>query len=456
MKSTLEPLEGNKIKLSVEVEEGEFDHDIDAAFRKLAREVRLPGFRPGKAPRKVLEARIGIGPAREQALRDGIPVYLAKAVREHDVDLIATPEIEVTAGADEGPVAFLATCEIRPVISVAGYGGLRVELPRPEATDAELEEALNSEMRRHGTLQTVERPAARGDFVVLDLEAVRDGEPVPGLNTEDWLYEVGRGWVSGTFDDQLVGSSAGDTLTFSDNPTGTDTPADFTVKVTNVQELVLPEVTDEWVADNIAEFDSVEAWRNSVRERIAAIRLNQARQLVIERATTALAGLVDEEPPQVMVDQELQARVENFVKDLQARGVTVDQWMSATGQDTAGLIESFREQAQRAVLVDLALRSVADAEQLAVDEDDLEVEYARVAMRAGMKPKDVRKAYEKNDAVVDLISQLRKSKALDWLLHHVELVDEAGQPIDRDVILGHDHDHDHDHDDPDHDHAEEA
>ena len=131
MKSSLETLEGNKVKLSVNVDEAEFDKDIDQAFRKIAQEVRLPGFRNGKAPRRVLEARIGIAPAREQALRDSIPQYLAKAVREHDVDLIASPEVEITGGAEEGPVEFDATCEVRPEITVPGYGGLRVELPSP-------------------------------------------------------------------------------------------------------------------------------------------------------------------------------------------------------------------------------------------------------------------------------------------------------------------------------------
>ena len=129
VKSTLEALEGNKVKLSVNVDEAEFDKDIDAAFRKIAREVRLPGFRAGKAPRRVLEARIGVAPAREQALRDSIPQYLAKAVREHDVDLIASPEVEITAGEEEGPIGFDATCEVRPEITVPGYDGLRVELP---------------------------------------------------------------------------------------------------------------------------------------------------------------------------------------------------------------------------------------------------------------------------------------------------------------------------------------
>ena len=448
MKSTLESLEGNKIKLSVEVPDAEFAKDIDAAFRKLANEVRLPGFRPGKAPRKVLEARIGIGPAREQALRDGIPQYLAKAVREHDVDLIASPDISITGGADEGDVSFDATCEIRPTVTVPGYAGLRVEIPRAEATDDEVQEALDSERRRHGSLTVVDRPAAKGDFVTLNLEAHRNDEPVAGLNTEDWLYEVGRGWVAEGFDDHLIGATANDVITFTAPPSGTTEPADFKVSIQNVQELVLPEPTDEWVSENLPEHDSLAAWKDALRTRINSIRLNQGRQVLIDRTTTALAALVDTEPPTSMVDQELQARVENFIRDLQQRGISVDQWLSATGQDTNTLIETFREQATKAVIVDLALRAVAEAQAVEVDEDDIESEYARIAMRTGMKAKDVRRAYEKNDAVFDLVAQLRKSKALDWLLHNIEIVDETGHAVDRDLLLGHDHDHDdHDHDD---------
>jgi trigger factor len=446
VRSTLETLEGNKVKLSVAVEEAEFDKDIEAAFRKLAREVRLPGFRPGKAPRRVLEARIGVAPAREQALRDGIPVYLAKAVREHDIDLIATPEIEITGGADDGEVAFDATCEVRPIVSVPGYGGLRVELPRPEASESEIDEAIDAERRRHGTLTAVERPAATGDFVTIDLETTRENEPVPGLNTEDFLYELGRGWVAEGFDDELIGASTGDRLSFTLTPNGTGSEADFSVALTNVQELVLPDLTDEWVAETVADMDSVEAWKASVAERIGAAKLGQARQLYVDRATTALAQLVDDDPPAVMVDGELQSRIQNFVSELQGRGISVEQWMQATGQDSAALVENFRSQSRKAVVVDLALRAVAEAESIEVDERDIETEYVRIAMRTGMKAKDVRKAYERNDAVFDLVSGLRKAKALDWLLHRAEVVDETGQTIDREQLLGQDHDHD-DHDD---------
>jgi trigger factor len=184
VKSTLENVEeapGKRVvKLSLTVDEAEFDRDVDLAFRKIASEIRLPGFRAGKVPRKVLEARIGLAPAREQALRDAIPNYLATAVREHDIDLIATPQVDIRNGAETGPVEFDATCEVRPEITVPGYGGLRVELPTLTATDEEIEEAVITELRRHGSLIDVDREIQSGDQVTLTLAGTRDGEPVPG------------------------------------------------------------------------------------------------------------------------------------------------------------------------------------------------------------------------------------------------------------------------------------
>jgi trigger factor len=285
---------------------------------------------------------------------------------------------------------------------------------------------------------------------------------VIGLSTEDWLYEIGRGWVSPAFDDQLTGASAGDTLTFTDTPNGTDEPADFQVTVTAVQELVVPEATDEWVSENLGEFDTVDEWRASIAERLAAGKLNQARNVVIDRLTSALAELVEVDPPESMVSSDLQARVQNTVQQFQAQGIALDQWLSATGQDATSFIEGMKGQSEKAVKVDLALRAVATAESIEVTDAEVEAEYARIAVRVGQKAAQVRKAYERNDAVVDLISQIRKSKALDWLLEHAELVDTEGAPIDRALLLGqHDHDHDHDHDhghdhDHDHDHDHEG
>jgi len=454
VKSTLENIEDSPgkrlVKLSLTVEEAEFDRNIDQAFRKIATEVRLPGFRAGKVPRKVLEARIGLAPAREQALRDAIPEYLALAVREHDIDLIATPEVEITAGEEDGPVSFDATCEVRPEITVPGYGGLRVELPAPQATDEDIDQALKAELRRHGSLIDVDRAAEAGDHVTLDLAGTRDGEPVIGLTTEDWLYEIGQGWVAPEFDAELIGSVTGAELAFTATPNGTSEPADFAVTVKNVQEMVLPELTDEWVDENIGEFDTVEGYKASIGDRIDEQKLGQARNVFVERVTSALAELVEIDAPEAMVNGDLQARVQNTVQQFQAQGISIDQWLQATGQDSASFVEALRVQSTKAVKVDLALRAVATAEGLEVSDDDREREYERIAMQVRQKPAQVRKAYEANDAVADLTAQILKTKALDWLLHHAEVVDPDGQPIDRELVIGHTHD-DHDHDDHDHD-----
>jgi trigger factor len=447
VKSSVETLEGNKVKLSVNIDEDEFDRDIDQAFRKIAREVRLPGFRNGKAPRRVLEARIGLAPAREQALRDAIPTYLARAVREHDVDLIATPEVAITDGEEAGPVAFDATLQVRPEISVPGYGGLRVELPSLDATDEEVEDAVTAERRRQGELVDAGRPSVAGDFITVDLAATRDGEEVAGLNTEDWSYEVGQGWIADGFDEQVTGVLAGVERRFTATPKGTDEPAEFVVKVTQVQELRLPELTDEWVAENIGEYDTVDAWRESIRERIAAGKLNEIRGQLIGKVTDALIGLTDIEAPEALVQSDLQHRVETTVRRLQSQGISMEQWLSATGQDSSEFVESLKAQSEEAVQVDLALRAVAAAEGIEVDDGEIGAEYQRLAVQLNEKPNQVRKVYERNDLVPDLVAQIRKSKALDWLLHHVEIVDPAGHELDREFILGHSHDDEDEHED---------
>jgi trigger factor len=444
------------VKVSVTIDEAEFDRDIDNAFRTIAKEVKLPGFRQGKVPRKVLEARIGLATAREQALRDAVPLYLANAVREHDIDLIATPNIEFTGGQEAGPVSFDATCEVRPEITVPGYGGLRVELTSPVATEADIDEAVEAELRRQGSLIDVDRPVQSGDQVTINLAGTRDGEPVAGLNTEDWLYQVGSGWVAPGFDGELLGANVGDQLTFTATPNGTSEPADFVVTVSKVQEMVLPELTDEWVSENLGEFETIEEWRAGLAERIGTGKLNQTRNQFIERTTSSLAGLVDIEPPESMVQADLQGRVQNTVQQFQAQGISIDQWLQVTGQDAATFLEGLKVQSQKAVKVDLALRAVGVAEGLEVTDDDLDAEYARIAVQVRQKPNEVRKAYEKNDAVTDLIAQMRKTKALDWLLEHVEIVDPEGNPIDRALVIGKtDDDHDHDHGDHDHDHDHE-
>ena len=214
MKAVVEPLEGNKVKLTIQVDEQEFEKAIDAAFRKIAKEVRVPGFRPGKAPRRILEARLGKESGRSEALRDALPDYYTQALREHDVDAIAPPEIDITAGQESGALAFDAVVEVRPQIHLAGYDGLRVEVPSPTATDEDIDAQVDRLRGNFGELTTVDRPARDGDHLTIDLHGSRDGQDVAGMTTDDFLYELGSGSVLPELDDNLPRRPAGDILAF--------------------------------------------------------------------------------------------------------------------------------------------------------------------------------------------------------------------------------------------------
>lgn len=453
MKSTVEPLEGNKVKLSVEVDESEFDKAIDAAFRKIAREVRIPGFRPGKAPRKILEARLGADVARDQALRDSLPDFYVDAVREHDVDVIAAPEIEIVSGEEEGPVAFDAVVEVRPRIDVPGYGGLRVEVPRPAATDEEIDAQVDRLREQFAELAEVDRPARDGDVVTIGINGEEDGEPVPGLQADDYAYRVGAGSIAPELDAQLTGAKIGDALAFDGELAGAGRTVSFRVLVKKVQERVLPEVTDDW-ANEVSEFDTVEELREDLAGQLSNVRRFQASLALREKAVEALVQLVEDEAPEPLVQREMRARLEDLSMRLSAQGMTAEDYLAATGRTQEQLVEELHQTGSNAVKADLALRAVADAEDLEVDDDDVEAEIGALASRMRQKPEKVRQQLERNDQISAIRSELRTRKALEWLLEHVEIVDPDGQPIDRDdlVLTGDDEDHDHAHHDHDHDH----
>jgi trigger factor len=434
VKSAVEPLEGNRVKVSVEVDEAEFERDLDAAFRRISREVRLPGFRPGKAPRRVLEAKLGKDVGREEALREALPTYYTQAVRENDVDVIAAPEIEITAGKDDGPVTFDAVVEVRPVISVGGYQNLRVEIPRPEASDEEIDAQIDRLRDQFGELTVVDRPAIDGDHATITINGSRDGEDIAGLQADDYLYEVGSGSIASELDEHLRGSKVGDILTFPAQPADPEeAPVQFRVIVKDVKQKVLPEVTDEW-ANDVSEFDTVEELRADLGSRISRVRKMQAQMAARDKVAIALADLVDQEPPEAMVNGEVQQRLQDLGMRLSAQGVTAEQYLEATGQTQQQLGDELRELAAQAVRVDLALRAVADSEDIEATDEDLDEEFARVAERLDQDAGKVREEFERAEQVPAVRSDIRKRKALDWLVEHVELVDEDGQPIDRKTL----------------------
>jgi trigger factor len=433
MKATVETLEGNKVKVSVEVDETEFEAAVDDAFRRIAREVRIPGFRPGKAPRRVLEAQLGTGFAREEALRHALPEYYARAVREHDVDVIAPPEIDITGGEEEGPVVFDAVVEIRPEIAISGHDALTVTIPSPLVSDEEVDAQVERLRQNFAELEIVDRAAQDGDNVTIDIAGWEDDEPISGLTADDYLYEVGAGAVVAEIDDQLRGAKVGDILEFDAEHPDPDTEASLRLRilVKEVKEKVLPEVDDEW-ANEASEFETVEELREDLRTRSATTRVIMAQMGLRNGAAQAAGELVDaDDVPEAMVSAEMEHRLQDLAMRLQAQGMDFDSYMAASGQDQEGMVAELRDAAVMATKADLALRAIAEAEGLDASEDDLEEEFEKLAQRVDQSPAEVRVALEEGDQIPAVRSDLRKRKALDWLVEHVQIVDEEGTAVDR-------------------------
>ena len=434
MRATAEPADGNRVRLSVEVDEDEVAQALDATVRRLARQARVPGFRPGKVPRPVLEARLGGAEAlRQQAISDALPDLYARAVADTDVDPIAPPDIDITSGSEGGAVTFDAVVEVRPTVSVAGYQGLVVTVPKLEVSDEEVDAQVDRVRDQSGELAPVGRPARDGDHLTIDLHGSGAGDD---LDLEDYLYEVGSESALPGLDDHLRGAKAGDILEFSTpvrTADGIEHPVSVRVLVKDVKEKLLPDATDEW-ASEASEFGTLEELRDDLRKRLRQLKLMQAQMAWQQGARDALVGLVDADLPDALVDAEVRDRLHDLGHRLEARRITVDQFLAASGRDEAGLLAEIREEAGRAVRLDLALRALADAEDLQVDEGELDDAVAAMAQRAQMSPAELRRRLDHDGRLPAVRSERRKAKALTWLLDHVELVDEDGSPVDSDLL----------------------
>jgi trigger factor len=435
VKSSVEALEGNKVKVSVEVEEVELDDAIDAAFKRIAREVRIPGFRPGKVPRKILEARIGLDAARQDALREALPDYYVRAVDEHDVDVIAPPEIDITSGQESGPVTFDAVVEVRPQINVGGYDGLRVEVPSPVVSEEQVDAQVNRLRDTSSTLQTAERPAIDGDHVTIDIAGSLAGEPVEGLTADDYLYEVGSGLAVPELDEHLRGARVGDILVFdATHPDpGIAEPLTFRVLVKAVQSKVLPDADDEWAAE-VSEFETLDELRTDLRTRLEPINRVQAIMSLRQGVVDALVALVDEEPPAAMVDGEVQRQLEALAHRLSHEGATIEQYLEATGSSAQELLDGLRVDAAAAAKADLGIRAVIAAESIEPSEEMVEEELVRMAEQLETDLEDVRVQLERAGRMSAVRSDVQRRQAFEWLSERAEVVDPDGNPVDRSLL----------------------
>jgi trigger factor len=435
MRATTEPLEGNLVRLSVEIDEPEFDRALVGVVKTLASQVRVPGFRPGKVPRKVLEARMGgAGALRAEALRESLPDFYARAVVDSEIDPIASPEIDITAGEESGGVSFDAVVQVRPVVSIPGYDGLQVTLPGLRVSDEDVDSQVNRLRENDAELESVGRPATDGDLVSIDLHG-SDASGAEVVGIDDYLYEVGSGTITPELDVELRGGKTGDILAFtSPAPGNEDEIISFRVLVKDVKVKKLPEPTDEWAAES-SEFATVAELRADISDRMARVKLVQSQMALREKTVEAVAGLVDDgDVPEVLVDSEVNERLHDLQHRLEAQKLGLGEYLQATGRTPDDLLAAVRVDAQRAVKADLALRALAEAEELTVTDDELDTEIATMAQRMETSAAALRRQLDTAGRTGAVRSELRKGKALQWLLDHVELFDEEGNPMSRDDL----------------------
>lgn len=432
--TSVESLDDNKVRVSVTVPAAEFEKAVDAAFRKLASEVRIPGFRPGKAPRRLLEARFGVEVAREQALRDAVPGYYEQAIVAESVDAIAVPDIDITSGAAGGDVAFDAVVEVRPVVAVSGYTGLRIEVPAPDVPEDAVTAQLDTLRERFADLADSEDPLVDGSYGLIDITASDGGEPIDNLSASDFLYEVGSGLLVDELDVQLRGALPGAILKFEATlPERFGDRAGqvvvFSIIVKEVKRKVLPEVDDDWVSE-VSEFESVTDLRADIEARLGVMAKVQAQMLVRDKVLEAAAGLVEIDLPDALVSAEMERRLHDLAHRLEAQGMTIPQYLQATGQEQQPFVAALREGSSAAVRADLALRAVVAQESIEVDDSEVDAEIERLATRLEEKSARVRKDLEQRGAIDALRSDLARGKALRFLVDHADVVDEEGNPLE--------------------------
>ncbi|MDQ1733512.1 MAG: trigger factor [Pseudonocardiales bacterium] len=432
MKSTVENLSPTRVKLAVEVPFDELKSSLDEAYKAIGSQVRVPGFRPGKVPARIIDQRVGRAAVLEEAINKALPKAYSDAVRDSGVKALGQPDIEVTKLEDNEELAFTAEVDVRPDISVPSYANLAVTVEDAEVTDEEIAEQFEALRARFGTLNAVERPVVDGDFVSIDLKAEVDGEEVEGGSASGLSYEVGSGSLIDGLDDAILGKSAGESASFASKlafgeHAGSD--ADITVTVNSVKERELPEADDEF-AQLASEFDTIDELRADLRERISRVKTlgqgAEARDKVLE----LLVEQTEVPLPESSVQAEIDWREHDVVHQLNHDDDAFEKYLQAEGKTREEFTGELREIAERSVKTQFILDAIADAEQVSVSDAELTEYIVRQAQRYGMAPQEFADQIVQAGNIGALVADVRRNKALATVLESATVTDASGNTVD--------------------------
>lgn len=432
MKSAVETLSPTRAKLTVEVPFEELKPSLDAAYKKIAQQINVPGFRKGKVPPMVIDRQIGRGPVLDEAINDALPKLYVQALQDNDIEPLAQPEIDITKLEDNESLEFTVEVDVKPDITLPDLEALEVEVESVEVTEEDVDTQVKALRERFATLNEVDREAADGDFVVMDLKATKDGEVVEGAEVSGMSYQLGRGGMLDGLDEALTGMKAGDEKTFSSELVGGEVagmPVEVEVKVSAVKEQELPELDDEF-AQTASEFDTVDELVADVRTRLErGKRLEQAsaaRDAVLEK----ILDMVEIPLPDAIIDQELNARRENVQQQLMYAGMTMDSYLETEGQTLEEFESDLAARTRDAIAAQFVLDEVAKKEQIGVDQQELSDHIFRRAQQSGQDPNEFAKHMVEHNHIPEMVSEVVRGKALAIIVENAKVVDDKGEQVE--------------------------
>ncbi|MEV5299295.1 trigger factor [Amycolatopsis methanolica] len=442
MKSTVEQLSPTRVKINVEVPFDELKPNFDRAYSKIAQQVRIPGFRPGKVPARVLESRIGRAPVLDEVVNEAIPAKYLEAVRAGEVRTLGQPDFEVTKLEDREVLEFTAEVDIRPEITLPDFSGLSVSVDDVEVTDEEVDAELDNLRARFGTLKGVERPAQDGDFVSIDLSATVDGQEVEEAATSGLSYEIGSGQLVDGIDEAIIGANEGETKTFTTKLVAGEyagRDAEVSVTVRSVKERELPEADDEF-AQLASEFDTIDELKADLRERLAKMKKVQQGVQARDKILDELLESVDVPLPEKVVEAEVENRKHDAIHDLDHSEENLAKVLETQGKTLEEFHAELQTEAEKAVRTQLLLDSVADAEEVQVGDAELTERIIYQAQRFGISPDEYVQRAQQSGQLSAIFADVRRGKALASIVRKATVTDASGAEIDLSDLFGGDED----------------
>jgi trigger factor len=432
VKSTVEKLSPTRVRINVEVPFTELEPEFDRAFKQLASQVRLPGFRPGKAPRKLLEARFGREAMLDQVVNEALPGRYSEAVTSSDLRPIGQPDIEVTKKEYGEDLEFTAEVDVRPEIDLPDLDSLELTVDAIEISDEEVDAELQNLRARFGTLTGVDRAAEDGDFVSIDLSATVDGEDLPEAKTEGLSHEIGSGQLIEGLDEAIIGLTEGETRVFTTKlaageHAGED--AQVTVTVKSVKERELPEPDDEF-AQLASEFDTIDELKNSLTEQLRTRKRVQQAELIRDKVLEALLDQVEVPLPENVVQAQVDEALHNAIHGLDHDEARFAEALEAQGGSREKFDEENRTNAEKAVSTQLLVDAIADKLDIQVGQDDITQRLMLMSQQYGMEPQQLLAALQENNQLAALFADVRRGLAVAQVVEGATITDSNGEVVD--------------------------